>query len=248
MPATLGRLNVCSAARVSLSPSSRSTPNPARADTAVGTSTAARSAARRVRHYGPMVGEKRQGKSVEEFLAPQRRIFLVHGRDMRLRKAMVEYLNSLDLRVVSWTEALVSTGLGTPYTGDVVVAGMAMSDAVVVLLTPDDLGMVKPDFLSESDGPGERDLSGQPRMNVIFEAGMAMARDRVRTVLVEVGGVRPMTDTEGLNVVRFGRGEPEARHQLASRLQGLGLQVDMSNHEWLSAGDFSAPSVQVPKQ
>jgi predicted nucleotide-binding protein len=193
-----------------------------------------------------MVSEKRQGKSVEEFLAPQRRIFLVHGRDMRLRKAMVEFMNALDLRVVSWTEALVSTGLGTPYTGDVVVAGMAMSDAVVVLLTPDDLGKVKPDFLSDHDGQGERELSGQPRMNVIFEAGMAMARDRVRTVLVEIGSVHPMTDTEGLNVVRFGDGEPAARHQLASRLKGLGLQVDMSSDEWLTAGDFSVPLAQPP--
>lgn len=59
---------------------------------------------------------------------------------------------------------------------------------------------------------------GQARLNVIFEAGMAMARDRDRVVIVEVGATRALRDTAGLNVVRLDDGL-EARKDLAGRLR-----------------------------
>lgn len=189
----------------------------------------------------PRMASTRRGTTsvgVEEFVTPERRIFLVHGRNLRARQAMVDLLNALDLRVITWEEAVSQTGFGTPYTGDVIAAGMGISDAVVVLLTPDDLGKLKEDFVTADDRAQERDLTGQPRMNVIFEAGMAMARDRSKTVLVEIGKIRPMTDTEGLNVVRLGSGEARARHQLAVRLRNVGLKVDMEGGAYLTAGDF----------
>ena len=190
-------------------------------------------------HDVRMASSRREGKSVDEFLNPKRRVFLVHGRDDRTRQAMVAFLNALDLRVVTWSEAVQHTGLGTPYTGDVVIAGMELSDVVVVLLTPDDEGRIREAFLEPRDGTEERDLTGQPRMNVIFEAGIAMGRERSKTILVEVGAVRPMSDAEGLNVVRLKHGSSKARHSLAKRLSAAGLAVDTNSGEWLSAGDFA---------
>lgn len=133
----------------------------------------------------------------------KRRVFLVHGRDIATRDALVQLMQALDLRVTDWDDAAAATGTATPYTGDVVRAGMEMSDAVVVLLTPDDLGQVAPHFELPGERREETVPCGQPRMNVIFEAGMAMAFNRHGTVLVEVGQLRPFTDTEGLNVVRW---------------------------------------------
>lgn len=75
-------------------------------------------------------------------------------------------------------------------------------------------------------------------MNVIFEAGMAMALDRRKTVLVEVGTVRPMTDTAGVNVVRLSN-SVDARRALANRLKITGHAVDMDRDKWRSVGDFT---------
>lgn len=141
-----------------------------------------------------MVGNSRGGVSAHDFKGPLRSVFLVHGRDMRLRKSMVEFPDSLDLRVVTWTEAFVGRSAGTPYKGDdVILTGMSLSDAVVVLMTPSDEGRTRWQFLSPHDPREDQKLVGQPRMNVVLEAGMAMARDRTKTGRVEIGQIRGIT-------------------------------------------------------
>jgi len=93
---------------------------------------------------------------------------------------------------------------------------MRLADAVVVLLTQDDVGYVQPRFRLAGDGRHELEPTGQPQLSVVFEAGMAMARDRDKVVLVEVGPVRPMSDTTGLNVVRLGDDAATRRHSVSA--------------------------------
>jgi hypothetical protein len=64
----------------------------------------------------------------------RRTVFLVHGRDITVRDSLIALLKAFDLRVVKWRDAAAQTGSGTPYTGDIVAAGINMADAVVVLL------------------------------------------------------------------------------------------------------------------
>lgn len=167
----------------------------------------------------------------------RRSAFLVHGRDLQARNALADLLRAFDLKVIDWDEASRLTGVTTPYTGDVITAGMNASDAVVVLLTADDLAKVRPEYLYASDGEAERFPTGQPRMNVLFEAGMAMARDRERVVLVQVGVLRPMSDIAGLNVVQLAD-DVESRRQLGRRLHQAGLSVEMDHDRWRHAGTF----------
>jgi CAP12/Pycsar effector protein, TIR domain len=68
------------------------------------------------------------------------------------------------------------------------MAGMRLADAVVVLATPDDLVSLRQDLTD--DGDEETTIQGQVRPNVIYEAGIADALDRTRTLLVEVGRVK----------------------------------------------------------
>jgi predicted nucleotide-binding protein len=166
-----------------------------------------------------------------------RRVFLVHGRDLSARDELIALLRAFDLKVISWREAAAQAGGGTPYIGDIVAAGMDLADAVVVLLTPDDLGCVRPIFRLEHDGLHELQPTGQARLNVIFEAGMAMARDRSRVVLVEMGLVRKMSDIDGLNIIRM-HDAVEPRKDLAQRLRSAGLAVDTDGEEWRTAGRF----------
>jgi hypothetical protein len=170
----------------------------------------------------------------------RRSVFLVHGRDSEARKALESLLKAFDLKVIPWRRAAAQAGGGTPYTGDIVVAGMNMADAVVVLLTPDDVGYLRRPFRNERDSKDDLEPTGQARLNVIFEAGMAMAIDRTRVVLVEVGAVRRLTDTEGLNVIRMSD-DIEKRKDLAGRLQSAGLTLDQESDDWREAGSFDRP-------
>lgn len=171
--------------------------------------------------------------------ARDRTVFLVHGRDHGARDALIELLHAFDLKVVSWRQAATRAGGGTPYTGDIVRAGMEMAAAVVVLLTPDDVGFVRRAFRQDRDGPDDLRPTGQARLNVIFEAGMAMARDRDRVVLVEVGVTRGLSDTAGLNVIRLDDGV-ESRKDLAARLRAAGLAVDTDDEQWRTVAHFEA--------
>lgn len=175
----------------------------------------------------------------------RRKVFLVHGRNGPAREALESLLRAFDLKVISWRQACTWAGGGSPYTGDVVAAGMQRADAVVVLLTPDDEGRLRPEFRQDRDGPDERELNGQPRMNVVFEAGMAMALDRDRVVIVEVGAVRRMSDIDGVNVVRLDD-SIERRRDLAARLQATGLDVDMDDESWRTAGTFAPAAATDP--
>jgi predicted nucleotide-binding protein len=178
--------------------------------------------------------------------SPRRRVFLVHGRDRFARESLTALLRAFDLKVIEWREASAHAGGGTPYTGDIVAAGMELADAVVVLLTPDDIGYVRPAFRMAADGPNDLEPTGQARLNVIFEAGMAMARDRKRVVLVEVGQVRKMSDIEGLNIIRMSNDVGD-RRDLAQRLKSAGLAVDLDggDEQWRTVGDFNRPPLKA---
>jgi predicted nucleotide-binding protein len=168
-----------------------------------------------------------------------RSVFLVHGRDTRAAKEMRIFFRALNLRVIGWEKAVQETGQAAPYIGDVIFAGMRMADAVVVLLTPDDLVRLRPDLLSPDDPAHEREIRGQARANVIYEAGIADALDRSRTVLIEFGEVKSLSDLSGRSVLRFD-GRPSSRHELVIRLRNAGLAPDTTGSGWLENGDFHA--------
>lgn len=112
-----------------------------------------------------------------------------------------------------------------------------MSNAVVVLMTPDDLGQVKKEFSQQNDDPREVLATGQARQNVVFEAGWAMALNQNGVVLVRVGDVRNLSDIEGLNYVNL-TNDISARRTLIGRLRNCGLEVDDSGEPWRTAGTF----------
>ena len=166
-----------------------------------------------------------------------RYVFVVRGRDQAAYDALTAFLKALDLRVVTWDEAVRGAGGGTPATIDVVRAGIEMANAVVVLMTPDDLGQVKPEFGNPRDDPREAVLSGQVRQNVVFEAGWAMAINQGGVILVRVGDARPMSDIDGLNYVWL-TNDISSRRQIIRRLQNCGLAVETDDDAWRDAGRF----------
>jgi len=166
-------------------------------------------------------------------------VFVVAGRDSLAATAINIFLRAIGLRIVEWEHAVALTGLPNPYVGDVVEAGLQCAGAAVVLLTPDDLVHLRNDLVRESDGSEERTVQGQARPNVYYEAGIADALGRNRTVIVELGSIKSFTDAAGRHVVRYD-GSAAMRHTLAERLKIAGLAVNTAGSEWLSAGDVTA--------
>ena len=168
----------------------------------------------------------------------KRYVFVVRGRDLAAYDALAALLMSLDLRIVTWEDAVRGVEGGTPHTLDIVRAGIDIADAVVVLMTPDDLGYVKEEFHnSGNDDPREAKPYGQARQNVIFEAGWAMALNQGGVVLVRVGNVRGLSDVDGLNYVNL-TGDLSSRRTLINRLRNSGLELDDSADAWRTAGSF----------
>lgn len=169
-----------------------------------------------------------------------KKVFIVHGRNMAARDAMFTFLRAIGLEPIEWSTAVGATGSGAPFIGQALDAAFAMAKAVVVLLTPDDIAYLRPEYANGERDP-ETEPQGQARPNVLFEAGMALGHHPDRTILVELGSLRPFTDVAGRHTIRMDDSGPK-RNELANRLRNAGCAVDTSNGDWLSAGSFTPPA------
>jgi predicted nucleotide-binding protein len=166
-------------------------------------------------------------------------VFVVHGRNDKLRRSLFDFLRALGLKPLEWEKVVLMTKKTNPYVGDILDNTMARVQAVVVLFSPDDEARLKSEFLTKADGPSEKQLRGQPRPNVLFEAGLALGRHPDKTILVEVGKLRKFSDIAGRHVVRLSN-EYSKRNDLANRLENLGCKVDKQGTDWTKAGNFTA--------
>jgi predicted nucleotide-binding protein len=173
------------------------------------------------------VGHKREPTSD----ADPRKVMVVHGRDDEARRAMFDFLRALGLAPMEWSSLVAETGSAAPYIGQVLTAAFATAKAVVVLFTPDDEGWLKEAFRKPDDPPEETQPTPQARSNVLFEAGMALGVHPDRTVLVELGKLRPFSDIYGRHVIRL-NGTEGPLHEIAHRLKTAGCEIAENNSEW----------------
>jgi predicted nucleotide-binding protein len=174
-------------------------------------------------------------------------VFVVHGRDQAAHDAMFTFLRSIGLKPLEWIEAVRATGKPTPYVGEILDAAFNRAQAVVVLMTPDDEARLRQSLQEPKDPPHEKSLTPQARPNVFFEAGMAIGRHEDRTVLVELGALRPFSDVGGRHVIRLNNSS-QRRQELADRLRTAGCPVNLSGTDWHTAGDFSIQEEVVEPQ
>lgn len=165
-------------------------------------------------------------------------VFVVHGRDLEAKDAIWAFLKDLGLHPLDWDDDLVAhTGQGSPFIGQVLDTAFSRAQAVVVLMTPDDAVKLHGDLLQEGEQAFEMRLACQPRPNVLFEAGMAFGYCPSRTIIVEVGTLRPITDLGGRHTVRLGT--EDTLRGLTRRLEVAGCRVDRSNDSWLNVARFA---------
>ena len=161
----------------------------------------------------------------------------MHGRNETARNALFSFLRSIGLNPLESSEAVKAVGHPTPYIGEILDAAFSHAHAVVVLFTPDDIARLQEQFRSDRDPRHEVEPTGQARPNVLFEAGMAMGRDSNRTILVEMGKLRPFSDIAGRHIIRLD-GSSKQRQQLAQRLRAAGCPVNLDGTDWHTEGSF----------
>jgi predicted nucleotide-binding protein len=174
-------------------------------------------------------------------------VFVVHGRNEAARKSIFDFLRAIGLKPLEWSQAVAATGKGSPYVGEILDAAFSKAQAVVVLMTPDDEAILKTEFRSGNDEAHESHPSGQARPNVLFEAGMAMGRSADRTVLVQIGTLRPFSDVGGRHLIRL-TNSSQRRHDLADRLKTAGCAVDLNGRDWHTAGSFDMENLQIASE
>ncbi len=175
---------------------------------------------------------------IKEEKINRKAIFVVHGRNLEIKNAMFEFLRAIRLDPIEWEEAIKMTGKPNPHIDEILTEAFNNAQAILVIFTPDDLTKLHPQFQKDDDPSYERDLTGQARPNVLFEAGMAYGKDPNRAILVEIGKVRPFSDISGRHLVKF-KGTPEDRNMLANRLKLVGCDINLEGNDWLSVGDFT---------
>jgi predicted nucleotide-binding protein len=181
------------------------------------------------------------GTATEAGPAPPRvnpkAVLVVYGRDSEARRAMFDFLRALKLDPQEWGKLIEQTGKASPYVGEVLERAFEEAAAVVVLLTPDDEARLRHEFQDDGDPAYELELTPQSRPNVLFEAGMAFGIHPDRTVMVELGTLRPFSDVGGRHVVRLD-GTSNPLRDIARRLKAAGCEVDESGDDWTSPGRF----------
>jgi predicted nucleotide-binding protein len=153
-----------------------------------------------------------------------RNVFVVHGRDEQARVALFSFIEALGLHPLDWETLVAATGSAAPYLRDVIMQGIAMAQAAVVLMTPDDVVRLHPDLHQADEDIHETAQAMQARPNVIMELGMALATYADRTIVLYAGRHRPMADLNGLNYVQL-TGSGECLDKVISRLKTAGCQI-----------------------
>jgi len=166
-----------------------------------------------------------------------RNVFVIHGRNEAARNAMFDFLRAMGLNPLEWGEARAFTGSASPYIGQILEAAFKNAQAVVAVLTGDDVAFLRPELQKADDPSHEKNPTPQARPNVLFEAGMAFGLHPTRTIIVEIGTLRPFTDVSGIHAVRF-NGSPQSRTELKDRLKTAKCEVKDAGTDWLTAGNF----------
>jgi predicted nucleotide-binding protein with TIR-like domain len=165
------------------------------------------------------------------------KVFVVHGRNENARDSLFQFLRAIGLHPIEWSKAVSLTKKASPFVGEILEAAFSHAQAVVVLLTGDDEVRLRNELFKEHEHEYERTFKLQARPNVLFEAGMAFAVHPDRTVLVELGTVKPFSDIAGRHVIKMNN-STEKRQDLAERLKLAGCLIDISGRDWHNVGNF----------
>jgi len=152
-----------------------------------------------------------------------RPVFIVYGHKRPELEATKDFLDSLGVHVQDFNDVRHSDTFEGRFVGDVLDHAFAVAQAVIVILTGDDIARIRPGYAL----PAERRVRAQPqpRPNVLIEIGMALMSHQSQVILVEFPPLREASDLQGMLRVSFSGNEKEFRRQFKAQLQQKGCAV-----------------------
>ena len=148
---------------------------------------------------------------------PKPRVFIVHGHDMATLTRLELVLHRIGAEPITLRKAPKA---GSKTWIELLEEYLPSSDAVIVLMTPDDEGRIVNDNAS---------LSPRVRENVLVEAGYTVINNRERSLLIALGGVSIPSDFDGIARIQSEMWDKTVEPALAKRLEDMGLPVSVSN-------------------
>ncbi len=148
----------------------------------------------------------------------QRTIYVVFGHDTDQVRKIKAFLEGLDLVFLTKKEAVDFTKKTAPFIGDIINAAFEHAQAVIVLLTGDEEVQLCKELHHYDDEDFEKVFCPQPMQEQIFEAGYAFGKSPKRTILIQIGHVRPFSDIVGRFILHF-TDTPEDYAILRTRLE-----------------------------
>jgi predicted nucleotide-binding protein len=180
-----------------------------------------------------------KGASVIPTVKPAKNnmLFVVHGRDTKLNESMFAFLRAIGLNPMEWSQAIAATKGANPNIGAVINNAMKKVQGVLVMFSPDEQAKLKSKFCAPKEKNTLGKLGAQARPNVIFEAGLALGAHPKKTILVQIGDTRDISDIAGMHIPRLSDSST-SRKELAQRLKKMGFKVNMEGTSWMTEGKF----------
>lgn len=162
----------------------------------------------------------------------EKNVFVIFGRNTRARDMVYDFLRAVGLEPIEWNTALSLANSGAPFIGNIVDSAFQHAQALIILMTGDEI--VKLNSYYDSTARFEY----QSRPNVIFEAGMAFAQNEDKTIIVQIGSHRDISDLSGRHVV-FLDNSIEKRLELIEKLRNAGCDLSINGKtQWADLNKF----------
>lgn len=154
-----------------------------------------------------------------------KKVFVVSGRNEKLRISIFNLLRALKLEPMEWMDVISSTGHPDAYIHEAIKKSMDDAGAVIVIMAPEEEATLLKKFQSE---PGDEKTYFQSRPNVIFEAGLALGLKEEKTLILQFGESRIFTDILGKHILKYAgkKKEIEFKNALLQKLQIAGCTCD----------------------
>jgi hypothetical protein len=120
-------------------------------------------------------------------MADLQKIFIISKEPSKARGALRSLLEGMGGSTIITVGDIQAEMSGTPYTSDIVTAGVQQAQAIIAICEPDEqAALYVPTLESRALWPAQQPR-WQPRQNVLYEIGLAHARDRNKIIICSLG-------------------------------------------------------------
>lgn len=157
-----------------------------------------------------------------------KKVFVVTGRNEKLRLSIFNLLRALRLEPMEWMEVIKSTGQASPYLNQAIITSIEEAGAVVIIMAPEEQAKLVKELQSEE---GDDKTYKQPRPNVIFEAGLALGMKESKTIILQFGESRVFSDILGKHITKYQGKEKENDFKVnfLQKLEIAGCHCEVGN-------------------